>query len=98
MAEHGAIASAEDRGPQPRLARRQTAEDGVDTPEEPLPAPTLEAFEDDLIAYACGEQLPTRNGTRLPACNLIDLGRNVVAHFATVTRSTDIFMIAKSFV
>ena len=71
VAEHGALAGSEDRGPQPRLARRQTAENGVDTPEELLPAPTLEALEDDLIAYARGEQLPTRNRTRLPARNLI---------------------------
>ena len=70
MAKHGAFASAEDRGPQPRFPRRQAAESGVDAAEELLPASTLEAFEDDLIAYARGEELRTRNRTRLPARNL----------------------------
>ena len=70
MAEHGAFASAEDRSPQPGLARRQAAESGVDAAEELLPAPTLEAFEDDLIAHARGEELRTRNRTRLLARNL----------------------------
>ena len=48
VAEHGALADAEDRGPQPRLARRQTAENGVDTPEELLPAAAFKAPADRL--------------------------------------------------
>ncbi len=48
VAEHGAFAGAEDRGPQPRLARRVTAEGCVDAPEELLPAAAFEAPDDQL--------------------------------------------------
>jgi hypothetical protein len=48
VAEHSAIAGAEDRGPQPCLAWRQTGEDGVDTPKELLPAATFDAPADRL--------------------------------------------------